>query len=230
MNAPWLLDMVWRDVCFAHWRADAERIENELPPGVSLDRYDGRAWLSVVPFRMTAIRARGAPVLPGFGDVAEINLRTYVRVGDTRGVWFFSLDAANPAVVRTARAATGLPYFHAQIATTQAGASITYASARTQRGIAAGRFRAHYTVPPDERPAAAGTLEAFLHERYRFFARRGNRLVGGQIRHPAWTLGPTTIDIAENSLGDIIGHPLRGAPDLVYFAREARVRAAPARV
>ncbi len=43
-------------------------------------------------------------------------MRTYVhRRGRDPGVWFFSLDAANPVAVAIARATFGLPYFHARM-------------------------------------------------------------------------------------------------------------------
>ena len=220
-----MLDMVWRDICFAHWRADADRLERQLPRGVVLDRYLGEAWLSVVPFRLTAIRARFAPILPGFADVAEINLRTYVRVGGVPGIWFFSLDADGPLAVRSARLTTGLPYFNARIATHEDAAGISYASDRTARGYSAGGFAAHYRAPPVERPIDPGSLEAFLHERYRFFTRRATRIVSGEIRHRPWSIGAITIDIARNTLGALIDHPLADKPDAAFFARKLDVRA-----
>jgi uncharacterized protein YqjF (DUF2071 family) len=230
MRAPWVLEMVWHDVCFAHWRADGERLESRLPPGVTLDRHHGDAWLSVVPFRMTGIHARFVPTLPGFAHVPEINLRTYVRVGNVRGVWFFSLDAASPLVVHSARLTTGLPYFDARIETSEDAARISYASERTSRGIADGRFRAHYGVPSVEHTVEAGSLEAFLHERYAFFGRRGGRIVCGEVLHRPWTIGSITIDIALNTLGELIAHPLAAAPDTAFFARRIDVWACAVRV
>ncbi len=221
----WALEMIWRDIGFAHWRADSESLQRRLPANVILDRFEGQAWLSVVPFRMTAIHLRDLPVMPGFRDVAEVNLRTYVRVGGKAGIWFFSLDAVQPIVVHAARLMTALPYFTARIVSHEDAGTIEYRSERTGRPAAGGRFRADYTPPVAFERARPDSLTAFLHERYRFFARRGNQLVCGEISHEPWTLGATTMDVRENSLGDIIDHPLIGSPALSYFARELRVRA-----
>jgi uncharacterized protein len=230
MSAPWVLEMVWHDVCFAHWRADGERLERRLPPGVTLDRHLGDAWLTVVPFRMSGIHARFMPTMPGFASVPEINLRTYVRVGNVRGVWFFSLDAASPLVVRSARMTTALPYFDARIKTSEDAARISYASERTSRNVAEGCFRANYDVPSVEHTVEAGSLEAFLHERYAFFGWRGGRIVCGEVLHRPWTIGSITIDIALNTLGHLIAHPLADAPDTAFFARRIDVRACAVRV
>jgi len=226
VSDSWILEMMWHDICFAHWRADAEALARRLPPNVEIDRFDGTAWVSVVPFRMTNVHTRYTPTLPGFHDVPEINLRTYVLVGGIPGVWFFSLDAASPLVVESARITTGLPYFHARIEHHEDASGIVYRSTRTDRRGIGGSFVAHYR-PPDGGPCAADSaLTAFLHERYHFFTQRGNRLVDGTIRHKPWSLHPITIDISRNTMGDIIAMPLGDKPDAAYFARALDVRAA----
>ena len=68
-----------------------------------IDRFDGTAWIGVVPFRMRDVAPRGVPALPWLSAFPELNVRTYVRVADKPGVYFFSLDAANPLAVRAAR-------------------------------------------------------------------------------------------------------------------------------
>ncbi len=222
---PWVLDMQWHDVCFAHWRADVGTLERALPPGVELDRFEGDAWLAVVPFRMSGVRLRVGPTLPGFGSVPELNLRTYVRVRGRPGVWFFSLDAASPIAVVSARIMTALPYFHAAIATSERDGTIAYRSDRTHRGVVASHFDARYTPRGEPTAAAPTTLDAFLHERYRFFSMRGNTLVTARIRHAPWRLQSASMDIATNTLGDLIGHPLTRPPDRVTFARHVHVQA-----
>jgi uncharacterized protein YqjF (DUF2071 family) len=217
--------MRWHDICFAHWRADAEALARRLPPNVEIDRFDGTAWISVVPFRMTNVHARYLPTLPGFYDVPEINLRTYVRVGGLPGVWFFSLDAASPLVVESARITTGLPYFHARIEHHEDDSGIVYRSTRTDRRSIGGTFAAQYRPQDRGSCAANGSLEAFLHERYHFFTTRGNRLVDGAIHHTPWQLHPIAIDISRNTMGDLIATTLSDKPDAAYFARALDVRA-----
>jgi hypothetical protein len=221
--------MQWRDVCFMHWRADAAPLRRALPRGIELDLFAGEAWVSVVPFRLTGVRPRGLPVLPGFRDVPEINLRTYVRVGGVPGIWFFSLDASSPIAVRAARAMTALAYFDARITTRERDETITYESERT-RGPGEGRFRARYTPAGEARACAPDSLDAFLHERYRFFAVRGSRILTAEVRHEPWHLQAVTVDIEENSLGKLAALELPRVPDRVAFSRGFGVRATAASI
>ena len=223
---PWLLDMWWHDVCFMHWRADAEIVARALPPGITLDRFDGNAWLSVVPFWMSDVRPRFTPTLPGFARVPELNLRTYVSMGAQRGVWFFSLDAQSRIAVESARVLTALPYFNARIVTNEHDGAISYSSIRSDaRAAAAGDFDACYTPHDAIRHAAPGSLDVFLHERYRFFSQRGSKLLTARIRHEPWSLQAVATTIETNTLGDLIGHPLAPTPDYATFARRLHVQA-----
>ena len=215
--------MQWRDIAFAHWRVSVEQLAHTLPAGLTLDTHEGAAWLSVVPFRMTDVHPRRVPVLPGFGDVREINLRTYVRVGERRGVFFYSLDAGSPLAVRAARLSTGLPYFDATIETSERAGTIDYASTRTHRGQPPATFRASYRPQGDR--LAIGSLETFLHERYSFFVARGERIVRGDIAHAPWKLESLDLTIETNTLAAGLGISLMTPPDRTYFSRGMPVSA-----
>jgi uncharacterized protein YqjF (DUF2071 family) len=216
--------MWWRDVLFAHWPA-TDDLARYLPAGLTLDRFEGTPWLSVVPFRMTNVRGRFAPALPGFRNVNEINLRTYVTAFGKPGVFFLSLDADSKILVRSARFATGLPYYDARIATNEVNRTITYRSERIARDIEPGRFDARYTPAERGERAAPGSLEAFLHERYAFYGTLRGKLASADVAHEPWTLHAADIAIAENSLGALAGQVFAARPALCFFARAVRVRA-----
>ncbi len=219
------LAMWWRDVAFFHYRVSTGVIERSLPSGVEPDCYDGSAWLSVVPFRLTEVHLRGLPVLPGFKEIPEINLRTYVRVHDRPGVWFYSLDATNAIVVNAARVVTALPYFRTRVETSERNGTIRYESERRDARAVAGRFRAEYRPAAETRSAAQGSIDAFLHERYRFYSTRGRRVLTADVSHQPWSLQNLEVEIAANTLGDTIGYVLPLQPDIATFCRGVSVTA-----
>jgi uncharacterized protein YqjF (DUF2071 family) len=219
------LAMWWRDVAFFHYRVGPDLIQRTLPSGVELDCYDGSAWLSVVPFRLMDVHLRGIPVLPGFNIVPEINLRTYVRVRDRHGIWFYSLDATNAIVVEAARVVTALPYFRARVETSERSGAIAFKSERNDPRAVAGRFQAEYRPSAQTRAAEPGSIEAFLHERYRFYSVRSSRILTAEVRHEQWALQKLEVEIAENSLGATIGYALPPKPDISTFGLGVRVMA-----
>src|SRR5439155_9535620 len=99
----------WLDVLFLHWSVPVESIRPRLPTGCEPDERDGEAWVSLVLFRLK-VRPVWLPFVPGFSTLAEVNLRTYIRVGEQTGVYFLSLSATNSWAALIARVTTPLPY------------------------------------------------------------------------------------------------------------------------
>jgi hypothetical protein len=177
----------WDDLFFLHWEYAAEAIQSRLPAGLTVDTFAGKAHLGVVGFRMNAVRPAGLPALPWLSSFNELNVRTYVRdASGEPGVWFFSLDCDRAPAVVIARTFFGLPYEHATMAFGPGRAQ----SCRRRGEPETARFAWADTSPPQ--PAAPGTLEFHLAERYHFFSERGGRLVRGQVHHAPYRLGTAT--------------------------------------
>ena len=221
---PPTLRMRWCDLAFLHWPVPASALKKHLPPGLELDVFEGQAWVGVVPFRMEDVAPRGVPALPWLSAFAELNLRTYVVAEGKPGVWFFTLDAANPVAVRVARALMHLPYFDAAMRCEKREGWTHYASERTHRGAAAAELRARYRATGAASPVQRATLEHWLVERYCLYAADGQRRIfRGEIAHTPWPLQPGVVEMEANMLTDALGFPLSDAPPLVHCAQRLDV-------
>ena len=87
----WAIRMTWEDLLFAHWPLKPCALRSKLPPGVELDTFDGQAWIGIVPFRMTAVRARHLPRLPGLTAFPELNLAPMSSCAAGRACGFSAL-------------------------------------------------------------------------------------------------------------------------------------------
>lgn len=194
----------WRDLTFLHYSVAPEVIQEKLPKGLTVDTFDGRAWVGLVPFWMTGIRFPWLPPVPGTSTFCETNVRTYVhREGEKPGVWFFSLEAANSLAVWWARRFFGLPYHRADMKIVTRGDEREYRSVRW-RDDAKGmpidhliRARAE-EIKPEPQP---GSLEFFLIERYLLYAERAGRLYTGLVHHEPYKLqGAELLSCAEEMM------------------------------
>jgi len=212
-EVPWLQAQTWEDLLFAHWRVDADALARLLPPELSVDTFDGAAWLGVTPFRVTNLRLRGLPPLPRLSFFAELNVRTYVTVDDKPGIWFFSLDAASQWAVEAAKRFYKLPYHQARMSAESGADGVLYESARP--GAA---FSARYCGVGDVFNAEPGMLEWFLAERYCLYTADGGRLYRAEIHHPLWQLqhGQASIDLNTTAPVELPDD----APHLLFSARQ----------
>jgi len=216
-HGPWVMTQTWNDLLFAHWPVDAAAVRERVPASFELDLFDGHAWLGVVPFHMTNVAPRFVPALPWVSAFPELNVRTYVRVGDKPGVFFFSLDAGNPVAVGAAKTLLNLPYYTADMTVTP-GETIRYKSRRLSEPHP--QFHGTYRGLGDRRPPARGTLEHFLTERYCLYAVdhkfHAYRL---DIHHPPWPLESAEAEITVNTMADAAGIRLPAMAPLLHFAR-----------
>ena len=225
---PWVMTQRWHSLLFAHWPVRAEEIAPLLPPGLIVDGFADTGWVGIVPFTMDRIRFRGLGRVPGASKFAELNLRTYVRDRHTGtpGVYFFSLDAANPAAVVAARLWFHLPYFWAKMNVEERpGGWFHYES---QRLLASSpvRFRATYRGlgPQSKGRSARDTIEYFLTERYCLFTHdRKGKLLQGNIHHAPWPLEAAEAEIEVNDLPQAHGIRLPDIPPVLHFARTQAV-------
>jgi uncharacterized protein len=202
---PVVMRQRWNKLLFLHWPLHPALIQSRLPPGLHVDTFGGSAWLGVVPFFMERVRPVLLPPVPKLSWFLELNVRTYVHDDSGRpGVWFFSLDCDQPVAVELARRLFHLPYEHAEMNATVDGGRVSYHARRL--GDPA-RQPAHYQFGPAEKPAPAapGTLDWFLVERYLLFAKGpGGNLFSGAVHHfpyhiaradcPAWSAEPLAWD------------------------------------
>ncbi len=235
---PWVMTQQWCDLLFAHWPIPIETMRGLIPPQLTLDTWEEMAWVGVVPFRMQGVRPRFVPSVPWISAFAELNLRTYVTVRDRgiekRGVYFFSLEAANPLAVAIARGLFKLPYFNAAMTLRDDGRRIHYRSQRTHHNAAAAEFVGNYGPTGRRYRSEPGSFDAWLTERYALYT-TGLRTTAvastspdapiyiGEIHHERWPLQPATASIKINSIAAASGLPLPAQPPVLHFVRHIDV-------
>lgn len=206
----------WRELLFLHWPVPVEALRPLIPARLSLDLWEGEAFVGVVPFLMREIAPSWWPKALGF-DFLECNLRTYVHLeGEGPGVYFFSLEASSWLAVQAARVGWGLPYHHARMTSASADGVTEYRTVRRSDGA---RHAVRYEVGGALGPSAPGSLEHFFLERYLLYSEKGDELVLGQVHHPPYPAQRATVHEVEDSLVAAAGlPPVSGPPALVHYA------------
>jgi uncharacterized protein YqjF (DUF2071 family) len=206
----------WRDLLFLHWEVPAQALQRLVPPELTIDTFEGRAFVGVVPFMMRDVRLGPARLRP----FQETNVRAYVHAQGVPGVWFLSLDAQSALAVWGGRALFGLPYFRAAIHCSSNEGTTRYALER--RGSPSARWKVQWTVEESAaHHAVAGTLEHFLTERYALYgSSRGRAPYRIRVHHPPWPLQRARIEALEGSLLEPVGLGMGRLLDLVVASPE----------
>lgn len=211
-----LMYQSWGKLLFMHWRIPIEALRKLIPEPLTIDTYDGDAWIGVIPFTIWDARPIFVPPLPWLSDFHEINVRTYVHLNGVPGVWFFSLDANSFVAVMAARTFFRLPYYNARISLEQHGETINYASSREGSETRA-EFSAEWTIGAQLPEAEPDSLDFFLTERYCLYTSDEDKIYRCRIFHQPWPLREATLSRYESGMIEADGLPApEGEPILRY--------------
>ena len=223
----WWLRNRWDNLAFVHWHYEPEIVQALLPNELRADTYDGRAWVSLVPFEMRNATPRGLPALPWVSSFAETNVRTYVVDSDgNRAVWFLSLEATRLPIVVFARWLLGFPYIWATMTTEARPGWRRYTTARRRW--------------PTDRPSTTcieidigdaivepSELDIFLTARWgavsRWPMRRGH-LRHHPVDHPVWKVRKAVLAHYTDSSIEAAGLPAPSGDPIVRWVESIGAR------
>lgn len=222
--ASWpLMRQWWGKLLFAHWPIEAKLLRPLIPDGLTIDTFEGEAWIGVVPFTMWGIRPLFTPPIPGLSAFHELNVRTYVHYKGVPGVWFFSLDANNATAVWAARSFFSLPYYNSRITLHQQAETISYSLTRTHKNAQPAKLETTWHIGESLKPSEPDTLPFFLTERYCLYAARKEKIYRLRISHPVWQLKQATLSSFESTMIEALGLPTPAGEPLLHYAEELKV-------
>jgi uncharacterized protein YqjF (DUF2071 family) len=217
----WVMAQTWNSLLFAHWPVPPALVRPHVPASLSLDTFAGDAWIGVTPFVLTGLRLRGLPALPWGSAFPEINVRTYVRHDGKGGVFFFSLDAGSTLAVVGARVLYRLPYHRADFDVGRDGNRMRYVCRRRRHPA---HFEAAYERTGPVARAPAGSLDAWLTERYCLYTVSGRAVHRAEIDHVPWPLQPARAEIRHNTMASAAGLTLPDRPPILHYAERLDVK------
>ena len=218
-SPPWVGFQGWRDLLFVSWSMPIDEVRAIVPSQLELDTYNGQAWVSLVPMRVEGAHFRDVAPIPGLEHFCEINLRTYVKLGDDRGVYFITIDCADAIADWLGNKLFEAPFIRANIAMVEQDGEFYIISRRTQSGLAQANFVGGFRPVGDPFEPASDPLVQFLLERYFLALSNEHGSVGRvNIQHPAWSVQPAEATVRVNSICSAGGLVLNRPPDHAVYS------------
>ena len=206
----------WRDALFVHFRIHPNKLQRQVP--LELDLFEGYAYVSLVSF--TQVRLR-----PIYGGKASewlsrplamhefLNIRTYVRHGDERGIFFLAEWIPNRLAVFLGPRLYGLPYRFGEL--THSIDSDGQLVRKVKCGTKQLRCQA---ILDDSKPfqtCPGGSEAEFLLERSTAFTYRDRVLRRFRIRHEPWLQASVSVDVHRR---DLLGTLTEDNPWAAHFS------------
>ncbi len=185
----------WLNAMFIHLRVDRSILQAALP--MELDTFDGDAYVSLVAFTQDRLRPRiggriSALLSRPLARHPFFNLRTYVRHGGARGIFFLAEWIPNRLAALIGPRTYGLPYRLGRLSGAPGGGRVD-----AQEG--GFEFR-RSTTSREFRPVTSDSLDHFLLERYTAFTHRNGITRRFDVAHEPWPQASVNLELGDTSL------------------------------
>ena len=211
------LTQQWQRLTFVHWRYDPADVQAILPDGLTVDTFDGSAWVGFVPFHMIDVRPTFIPTLHPLTTFPETNIRTYVRGSRGQGVWFCTLEITRLLGVAVARTFFGVPYTWAQMSIDQTSERIRYASRRRWPGPRGASSVLEIEI--GERLSQLTDLDRFLTSRWATYSKLPAGGLGWvPVQHEPWPLDAVKVRELGETLTVATGLPAPASPAIAHYS------------
>ncbi len=184
-----ILTAQWSNVLIVTFAVPDDLVRPLLHPQLELDRWEGKAHVSVVGLDFVDIRLRRVRV-PRFSSFPALNLRTYVRSGNVRGVQFIRELVPSLLVAWVARTLFNEPF--RAVTQRRHTKSIGEQIAVTHRiGRRQPRYRLAVLGSAPMPPPPEGSIEHHLKERlWGYGATRKGALYRFRVARDEWPVRP----------------------------------------
>jgi uncharacterized protein YqjF (DUF2071 family) len=199
----------WRGAVFAHFAIEPAHLQPSIP--FELDTRAGHAYVSLVAFTQSNLRPSiGGPVaawlITPLASHEFLNLRTYVRVGGLRGIYFVAEWIPNRLAVLLGPRTYGLPYRLGRLRyEVDKPRGLLRGQVRTN-GDKAFKYEADFSAEAARFASAPdGSLDQFLLERYVAFTRCHGVSRRFLVDHAPWPQQRVDLNLIEHSILDFGG-------------------------
>lgn len=182
----WQYYQEWNQALFLHWEVPFNLLRPLVPSSLVLDNFNGKYFISLVPFMMQRVKPQILPSWSVVSDFYEINVRTYVEHNGKKGVYFLSIECQKALSAFFARNFSGLPYHKANIHYQHQ----RWISHNPQKG-----FKLDVSFVPGAKILGKSALDIWFTERYCLYHFIQGRTWIFEVHHEEWDLYDVEVNI-----------------------------------
>ena len=212
-NSSWKFYQEWNNALFLHWQVDLNELKKLVPKELEIDLFEGKAWVSVVPFTMEQIRPKNLPPFPPISNFNEINIRTYVRFNDKTGVYFLSIEGGKLLSCLVSKTISELPYRYSKMSRSEG----QYLSHNSSFGD---DLEIEFSLGNKLNEKSA--LDKWLTERYALFQDTKKCINEFEIHHLEWPMNEIVVSKL-NFNYPRFNQLIKGKPDLIQYSKGVKV-------
>lgn len=214
-NKNWRFYQEWNRTIFLNWEVDLDELKKLVPEEIEIDLFEGKPWVSLVAFTMEKIRPKYLPYFPPVSNFDEINIRTYVKFKNKKGVYFLSIEGGKLLSCKVSKLISELPYRFSKTKRNLHQYSSSNLEFKDELNI-------EFSI--GKKMEAKSKLDHWLTERYALFQDTKTSVNAFEIHHLEWEIKELQIEKLKVSYPRF-GKLINGKPDKIQYSDGVKVLA-----
>lgn len=211
-NSDWAAYSEWKNVLMLHWKVDASLVKHLLPPQLSVDTFEGGAWVTICVASIDNFRNKLLNIIKQGFSFDQITMQTYVLHQGKPGLFVFNQELEKSFTKniyqRIFKLKQGETIFQREY---QNGLHKFFA----KNDFTGFKLGLHYTSQQEIAPCA---LTDWLSNRFKYFYEKDDELFEYNVHHTTWQFSQVDIEKFKVYF-NFGGLFLSQQPDLAYHSK-----------
>ncbi|MBL7706154.1 MAG: DUF2071 domain-containing protein [Taibaiella sp.] len=216
-NAPlpdsdWVVYSEWKNVLMLHWKVDASVIKHLLPPSLSVDTFEGGAWVTMCVASIENFRNKLLNLIKQGFKFKQVLMQTYVIHNGKPGLFVFNQELEKSFTKNLYQRLFKLKQGETDFQREDEGDIHKFFASNEATGFKLGL---HYNYGE---PIAPSALEQWLSNRFKYFYEKDNQLFEYGVHHAEWLFRDVKVEKFKTKF-NYGGLSIEGQPDFIHFSR-----------
>ncbi|RYD96653.1 MAG: hypothetical protein EOP54_13215 [Sphingobacteriales bacterium] len=211
-DSDWVVYSEWKNVLMLHWKVDASVIKHLLPPNLSVDTFEGGAWVTMCVASIENFRNKFLNLIKQGFKFKQVLMQTYVIHNGKPGLFVFNQELEKSFSKNLYQRLFKLKQGETDFQREDEGDIHKFFASNETTGFKLGL---HYNYGE---PIAPSQLEKWLSNRFKYFYEKDNQLFEYAVHHAEWLFRDVTIEKFKTQF-NFGGLSINQQPDYIHFSR-----------
>ncbi|WP_129021697.1 DUF2071 domain-containing protein [Edaphocola flava] len=210
-NQDWIVLSEWSDVLMLHWKVDASTVKRILPKELSIDTFEGGAWVTICVASVENFMNRFFTVIKQGFSFDQVIMQTYVIHNGKPGLYIFNQELEKSFTKNLYKRLFKLKPGETEIVRERNDEEHKFFAKNDLTGFKLGL---KYKLGAEIKESA---LESWLSNRFRYFYEKQNNLYEYSVHHKEWNFQDIKLEKFRSHFV-YGGLELMHTPDFIHYS------------
>lgn len=211
-ETDWVVYSEWKNVLMLHWKVDASVVRHLLPESLSLDTFEGGAWVTMCVASVENFRNKLLNIIKQGFKFNQVLMQTYVIHQGKPGIYIFNQELEKSFAKNIYQKLFKLQLGSTEFQRESKGETHKFFASNEQTGFKLG-LQYNYGEP-----ISASSIEHWFSNRFKYYYEKDNLVFEYVVHHVEWIFRHVNLERFKTKFR-FGGLSLDEQPDYIHYSR-----------